>query len=76
MPEYLPDINNPTAFVLYRYTPNLAAAVVFIVFFLITTLFHVFQIYRKRTWYFIPLVIGGICMTPPILSCLALQSSS
>ncbi|CAI6332897.1 unnamed protein product [Periconia digitata] len=60
MAGYHPDINDPDAFVLYRYRPNLAAAVIFIILFLLTTLFHTFQIWRKRTWYFIPLVIGGI----------------
>jgi hypothetical protein len=65
MAGYHPDINDPDAFVLYRYRPNLAAAVIFIVLFLITTLFHTFQIWRKRTWYFIPLVIGGICTASP-----------
>lgn len=60
MSEHHADINDPNAFVLYRYTPNLPAAVIFIVLFLLSTLFHIFQIYRKRTWYFIPLVIGGI----------------
>jgi hypothetical protein len=65
MAEYHPDINDPDAFVLYRYRPNLAAAVIFIICFLLTTLFHTFQIWRKRTWYFIPLVIGGICTASP-----------
>lgn len=70
MGEYHPDINDPNVFVLYRYTPNLPAAVIFIVLFSLTTLFHTFQIYRKRTWYFIPLVIGGICTSLPTLPCL------
>jgi hypothetical protein len=65
MPEYHPDINDPNVFVLYRYRPSLAAAVLFIILFLLTTLFHTLQIWRKRTWYFIPLVIGGICTASP-----------
>ncbi|KAG9197703.1 hypothetical protein G6514_001130 [Epicoccum nigrum] len=60
MPKYHPDINDVRVFVLYRYTPNLAAAVTFIVLFLLTTLFHTFQIWRKRTWYLLPLIVGGI----------------
>jgi uncharacterized membrane protein len=65
MAEYHPDINDPHVFVLYRYKLSLVAAVIFIVLFLLTTLFHTFQIWRKRTWYFIPLVIGGICTASP-----------
>ncbi|KKZ63099.1 hypothetical protein EMCG_00309 [[Emmonsia] crescens] len=44
----------------YKYTPSKAAAVVFIVLFLPTTSFHTFQLVKKRVWFFIPIVIGGI----------------
>ncbi|KAJ4289044.1 hypothetical protein N0V90_011386 [Kalmusia sp. IMI 367209] len=54
------DVNDPTVFVLYRYNPNLVAAIVFVVLFALTTFYHIYQIGRKRTWYFIPLVIGGL----------------
>ncbi|CAI6331005.1 unnamed protein product [Periconia digitata] len=60
MSEKSHDINSTARFVFYRYHPSLAAAVVFIVLFAITTGLHVYQIIRKRTWYFIPLAIGGI----------------
>ncbi|KAG4431803.1 hypothetical protein IFR05_012711 [Cadophora sp. M221] len=43
----------------YRYDPSLVAAVVFIVCFVVTTFFHLYQLVRTRTWYFIPLCIGG-----------------
>jgi 5-hydroxyisourate hydrolase-like protein (transthyretin family) len=39
----------------------MAAAVVFIVLFSITTILHTFQLAKKRTWYFIPFLIGGFC---------------
>ncbi|KAF2676893.1 RTA1-domain-containing protein [Lentithecium fluviatile CBS 122367] len=55
-----PDINDPTRFVYYRYGPSLEAAIVFVILFSLTTAFHIFQIGKKRTWYFIPLAIGGI----------------
>lgn len=48
-------------FVLYHYDPSFAAAVIFIALFFITTFLHVFQLAFKRTWYFIPFVIGGFC---------------
>jgi hypothetical protein len=51
-------------FKLYHYNPSKAAAIVMIVAFAISTLFHTYQLFRKRTWYFIPFVIGGTCMYP------------
>lgn len=47
----------------YHYDPSLAAAAVILVLFAISTLVHLFQLIRFRTWYFIPFVIGGICET-------------
>jgi ABC-type microcin C transport system permease subunit YejB len=64
MAEDHPDINDTTSFVLYRYIPSLPAAIIFVVLFALTTFYHIFQIGRKRTWYFIPLAVGGICTTP------------
>lgn len=45
----------------YRYDPSLAAAIVFVVLFLLTTFIHLYQLTRTKTWYFIPLCIGGFC---------------
>ncbi|TEY43682.1 hypothetical protein BOTCAL_0363g00030 [Botryotinia calthae] len=45
---------------LYRYTPNIAAAVIFLLAFAATTSYHIYQMIRTRSWYFTPLVIGGI----------------
>ncbi|KAK2790623.1 hypothetical protein FQN53_009092 [Emmonsiellopsis sp. PD_33] len=47
-------------FELYRYTPNIPAAVIFVVLFAATTLYHIYQLTRTRTWYFTAFVIGGI----------------
>lgn len=58
---YRPALDDPNAYVLYRYIPSRIPAMIFIVAFGLTTLFHIFQLVKKRTWYFIPLVIGGIC---------------
>ncbi len=49
-----------TTFVFYRYDPSTAAAVVFIALFAISSLLHLFQLARARTWYFIPFVLGGV----------------
>jgi uncharacterized membrane protein len=58
-----PALDDPTAYVLYRYIPSQVAAIVFVVAFGLTTLAHIFQLVKKRTWYFLPLVIGGLCKT-------------
>ncbi|KAN0073889.1 RTA1 like domain containing protein [Elaphomyces granulatus] len=46
-------------FILYHYDPSLAAACIFTVMFGVSTLLHVFQLLRKRTWYFIPFIVGA-----------------
>jgi hypothetical protein len=45
----------------YRYDPSLVAAVIFMVLFVLITSFQLYQLVRTRTWYFIPLVVGGFC---------------
>lgn len=60
--QYRPSLDNPSVWVPYRYHPSKVAAIVFVVAFAATTLLHTFQVFKRRTWYFIPLVVGGICM--------------
>ncbi|KAF5663236.1 RTA1 domain-containing protein [Fusarium heterosporum] len=48
----------PEAYVFYHYNPSMAAAVVFIVVFAISSILHTYQLVRARTWYFIPFLIG------------------
>jgi len=55
------DNNGYIDFKLYRYTPNVAAAVIFIVLFTLSTAYHSYQLIKCRAWYFIAFVIGGIC---------------
>ncbi|KAJ9353633.1 RTA1 like protein-domain-containing protein [Paecilomyces variotii] len=43
----------------YQYNPSIAAAVIFVILFLSATLLHTFYLFRTRTWFFIPFVIGG-----------------
>ena len=54
-----------TKYILYHYSPSFAAAAVFIVLFIATTTAHTYQLLRRRTWYFIPFVIGGFCKFLP-----------
>ncbi|PKX88936.1 RTA1 domain-containing protein [Aspergillus novofumigatus IBT 16806] len=44
----------------YQYTPSIAAAVIFIVLFTITTAYHLYQLARNKSWYFVAFVLGGI----------------
>lgn len=53
------DINDPNTFVFYRYHPSLLAAVIFVLFGL-TPAVHVYQMYRKRAWFLVPFIIGGL----------------
>lgn len=46
----------------WSYKPSPVAAIIFFVLFTIATLWHIVIIFRRRTWYFTPLAIGGICM--------------
>ena len=45
----------------YYYDPSLPAAIIFVVFFLVLTLLHLFRLIRSRAWYFIPFLVGGFC---------------
>ncbi|CAD6441715.1 c2c8fc5d-42c5-4a6d-9e79-da2db35c54fa [Sclerotinia trifoliorum] len=47
-------------YLLYHYNPSSAAAIIFIVLFGISAIFHIYQLSAKRTWYFIPFIIGGL----------------
>ncbi|KAF5707601.1 rta1 domain-containing protein [Fusarium mundagurra] len=42
----------------YKYDPSMVAAVIFIVGFAVSGLFHTWQVVRLRSWYFIPFIIG------------------
>jgi hypothetical protein len=61
------EIDNPKMsvegekYVLYHYNPSLAAAAVFAALFGISTVLHVAQLGLRRTWYFIPFLIGAFC---------------
>ncbi|KAF7587654.1 hypothetical protein BBP40_006910 [Aspergillus hancockii] len=54
--------DDAVSFSFYHYDPSMAGAVIFIVLFLGTTLFHIYQMVRNRTWFFVPFVIGGILL--------------
>lgn len=51
-------------FKFYHYDPSMVGAVIFTIAFLITTSLHSYQLLRTRTWFMIPMVVGGFCMCP------------
>jgi len=55
------DSKGQIDFQLYRYTPSIPAAVIFVVLFLLTTAYHFYQLIKSRSWYFSAFVVGGIC---------------
>ncbi|KAH8662824.1 RTA1 like protein-domain-containing protein [Tricladium varicosporioides] len=50
---------NSDVFKFYRYTPSVAACIIFIILFTITSTIHLYQLLRTRAWLLIPIVIGG-----------------
>ncbi|KAF2662880.1 RTA1 like protein [Lophiostoma macrostomum CBS 122681] len=54
------DVNSDPHFKYYHYDPSLAGACIFTVLFGISSIWHLFQIVRHRTWYFVPLLVGGV----------------
>lgn len=44
----------------YHYSPSLPAAAIFTVLFFISTAWHIWQTGRKRSWFMIAFIIGGI----------------
>ncbi|KAG4411840.1 hypothetical protein IFR04_015024 [Cadophora malorum] len=50
-----------TEFKFYHYDPSLVGAIIFTVAFLVTTSLHSYQLLQTRTWFMIPLVVGGFC---------------
>ena len=45
----------------YHYSPSFPAAIIFAALFILTTILHLYQLLRTRLWYFIPVLLGGIC---------------
>lgn len=45
----------------YHYLPSLAAACIFAVLFGALTIWQAILIIKRKTWYFLPVVVGGVC---------------
>ncbi|KAL4926193.1 RTA1 domain-containing protein [Aspergillus undulatus] len=59
---------SPEIFVLYRYTPSVVAAAIVGAVFVGLGLYHSYLLYRYRTWFFVPFVIGLLRMCLYLLS--------
>lgn len=46
----------------WSYNPSPAAALLFAILFGIATIYHIFIVFRRHVWHFLPLVVGGGCM--------------
>lgn len=46
-------------FYLWNYVPSMAAAVIFLILFLVASAAHSWRMYRERLWFCLPFVIGG-----------------
>lgn len=53
-------------FKLYHYHPSEVGAIIFLLAFLVTTLWHCWQLVRTRIWIMIPIIAGGICTFPSL----------
>ncbi|KAF7171505.1 hypothetical protein CNMCM5623_003833 [Aspergillus felis] len=56
----VPKDSGNVGFAFYRYDPSMGAAVLFVLLFIGTTGYHIMQMFKSRTWFFIPFVMGGI----------------
>jgi hypothetical protein len=56
-----PSTQPATTFRLYHYDPTKAGAIILLLLFLATTALHFWQLFRARSWFMLPLAIGGIC---------------
>lgn len=46
-------------FIFYHYQVSMPAAIIFVVLFGLATALHLFQMFRSRTWFMVPFVIGA-----------------
>ncbi|KAH7114408.1 RTA1 like protein-domain-containing protein [Dendryphion nanum] len=57
------NINDPNRYVMYRYQISVPAAAIFVALFGISSIFHIYQTWRKRSWFLIAFIIGGLFET-------------
>ncbi|KAF2424947.1 RTA1 like protein [Tothia fuscella] len=57
-----PNPNGPAdaPIIIYGYTPSLAVALLGVILFSISAILHAFQLFRYRTWWFTPVLVGTV----------------
>jgi hypothetical protein len=53
----------PVSLLSYHYEPSVIATIPFAVLFALTSVIHIWQMIRPRTWYMIPFIIGALCIS-------------
>ena len=61
----MPTLETHNGYPLWLYIPSRPAAIIFVMLFAGTTVYHIFLLLRNRLWFCIPFVIGGICKFSP-----------
>lgn len=57
----MPTVETYHGYPLWHYIPNRPAAIIFTVLFGLATVVHSVLMFRHRTWFCIPFIIGGLC---------------
>ncbi|KAF7593578.1 hypothetical protein BBP40_011198 [Aspergillus hancockii] len=52
-----------TEYSFYYYSPSVAAAVIALICYGVSTGFHIFQLWKLRSWFFTTFIVGAIMMT-------------
>ncbi|KAL2126590.1 hypothetical protein VTI74DRAFT_576 [Chaetomium olivicolor] len=58
--DYHPSLDDPNAWVPYRYYPSVIAGATFIALFVLVTICHCALLGVRRTWFFTPFIVGGV----------------
>lgn len=56
----MPELQSHNGYYLWHYVPNLVAAIIFEVLFVLVTLYHGWMIAKTKTWFCIVFAIGGL----------------
>ncbi|KAI9696862.1 MAG: hypothetical protein M1820_008016 [Bogoriella megaspora] len=56
----MPTLKTYHGVYIWKYIPSLPLAVTFAILFLLTTLVHGYKIFKTKTWFCLPFVLGGI----------------
>ncbi|KAL0941404.1 rta1 domain-containing protein [Colletotrichum truncatum] len=56
----MPELQSHNGYYLWHYVPNLVAAIIFEVLFVLVTFYHAWMIARTKTWFCIVFAIGGV----------------